>query len=184
MLIARAAKRDSKTRFARDARVDLIEDGEAVGAIGYAIGPETATISLRGETYGSGRAKPRRDVVLYRAAIRLARGGQPPPPNPILLTDAAGRVLGEALETGKQTLIRMGDEKFEFRRRSLFSRRFDLAREGDPAPLGSAGRKSLFSTELTCDLPPEVPTLLQAFLFALLFDMTFVALDRSSQSSG
>ena len=120
MLIARRAKRDAKTRFARDARADLIEDGEAIGAIAYAIGPETATITVRGETYRAGRARPRKDEVLYRLAIRLARGGKPPPPNPIQLTNSAGCGLGEALETGRRTLIRMGDEKFEFRRRPLF----------------------------------------------------------------
>ena len=180
MLIARATKRDGKTRFARDARVDLIEDGEAIGAIVYAIGPETATITLRGETYRSGRAKPRRDSVLFRAAVWLARGGEAPPPNPILLTDAAGRSLAEALESNRGALIRMGDQKFEFRRRSPFSRRYDLYREGISGALGSSGQKSLFSTVLTSDLAPEVPALLQAFLFALLLDITFVALDRSS----
>ncbi len=51
MLIARPTKRDVKTRFARDARVDLIEDGEAIGGLVYEIGPEVATIALRGETF-------------------------------------------------------------------------------------------------------------------------------------
>ncbi len=184
MLIARGARRDAKSRFARDARVDLIEDGEAIGAIVYAIGSETATIIVRGAAYRAEPERPRKDEALYRVAIRLARGGKPPPPNPILLTDASGRGLAEALDAGKGTRIRMGGETFRFRRRSLISRRFDLSREGSSAPLGSAGQKSLFSTVLTSDLPPEVPTLMQAFLFALLFDMTFVALDRSSQSSG
>ena len=80
MLIARAAKCDLKTRFARDARVELIEDGEAVGAIGYAIGPETATISLRGQTYGSGRTKPRRtrSSIGRRSGLR-AVANRPPP---------------------------------------------------------------------------------------------------------
>ncbi len=83
------------------------------------------------------------------------------------------------METGRLTLIRMGDNRFEFRRRSILSRRFDLTREGSTAAPGSTGQKSMFSTSLTSDLPPEVPTLLQAFLLALMFDMTFVVLDRS-----
>jgi hypothetical protein len=33
---------------------------------------------------------------------------------------------------------------------------------------------------MTSNLPPEVPARLQGFLIALLFDMTFVALDRSN----
>jgi hypothetical protein len=78
----------------------------------------------------------------------------------------------------------MDDDRFELRRRSMFSRRFDLYRDGIPVPLGSAGQESLFSISLTCDLKAEVPVLLQAFLFALLFDKTFVGLDRPSGWSG
>jgi len=180
MLIARGAKRDAKTRFAHDARVDLMENGCAICGIVYAIGQETATIALRGETYRMARERPRKDEALYQAAIRLTSGGEAPRPNPIRLTDGSGRALAEALETGKRTVIRAGDDRFEFRRRSLFSRRFDLYREGSSTSLGSAGQKSLLSTLTTSDLAPEVPAWLQAFLIALLFDMTFVALDRSN----
>lgn len=60
MLIARPTKRDVKTRFARDARVELAEDGEAIGGLVYEIGPEAATIALRGETYRAARERPRR----------------------------------------------------------------------------------------------------------------------------
>ena len=93
-------------------------------------------------------------------------------------------MLAKALETGRGSAIAMGEDRFELRRHSVFSRRFDLYREGGSTPLGSVGQKSMFSTELTSDLPPEAPELLQAFLFALLFDMTFVSLDRSSHWSG
>jgi hypothetical protein len=184
VLIARPAKRDAATRFARDARVDLIEDGQAVGALVYEIGPETTTITLRGETFRAARECPRKDELLYQAGMRLALGGEKPAPNPILLIDASGRMLAKALEAGGRTAIAKGDDRFELRRRSVFSRRFDLYRDGNSAPLGSAGQGSFFSTSLTCDLKPEVPELLQAFLFALLFDMTFVGLDRSSGWSG
>jgi hypothetical protein len=52
--------------------------------------------------------------------------------------------------------------------------------EGPIGALGSAGQRSSFSTWLTSVLPPEIAPLLQAFLFALLLDATFVALDRST----
>ena len=184
MLIARPAKRDAKTRFAADARVDYFRDGEPIGGLVYAIGPETATITLGGEVFRFARERPRKDEALTQAGIRVALGKVKPPPNPILLTDASGRMLAKALETGRGSAIAMGEDRFELRRHSVFSRRFDLYREGGSTPLGSVGQKSMFSTELTSDLPPEAPELLQAFLFALLFDMTFVSLDRSSHWSG
>jgi hypothetical protein len=184
MMTARSAKRDAATRFARDARVDLFDGEEAIGSLVYEIGPETATIALSGETYRAARERPRKDEALYQAAIRLASGGEKPPANPILLTDANGRVLARAEDAGKGIAIRSGGELYEFRRRSIFSRRYDLYRQGSARPLGSAGQRSLFSTSMTSDLPSEIPALLRAFLFALLFDMTFVALDRSSRIAG
>jgi len=58
-------------------------------------------------------------------------------------------------------MIWAGDDRFEFRRRSLFSRRFDLYREGSSTPLGWVGQKSLLPTLMTSDSPPEVPAWLQ-----------------------
>ncbi len=180
MMIARPAKRDAATRFARDARVDLFDGEQAIGGLIYEIGPETATIALSGETYCVARERPRKDETRYQAAIRLAGGGEKPPANPILLTDATGRVLACAENADKSIAISSGGRLFEFRRRSFLSRRYDLYRQGSATPVGSAGQRSLFATSMTSDLPSEIPALLQAFLFALLFDITFVAMDRSS----
>ncbi len=94
MLIGRVAKRDKKAQFAVDARLDIVEDGETIGGVVYAVRAEMATIALGGESWRAARARPRRDEALWRAAIRLATGGEKPPPNPILLTDASGRTWG------------------------------------------------------------------------------------------
>ena len=125
-----------------------------------------------------------KDEMAASAAVRALRGGEKPRPNPVVLTDASGRPLARALEEKGGFGIEAGGERFAFSRRSLSSRRFDLIRKGGATPLGSAGQKSLFSTHLTADLPPEVPEWLQAFLLALLYDKTFVELDRSSVTSG
>ena len=146
--------------------------------------PETATIEVRGAAYDAARERPRKDETAVRAAIRIARGGEKPPPNPIVLIDAAARPLARALEDGGGFAIGAGGHTFELRRRSPFSRRYDLSRTRDGTRLGTVGQKSLFSTHLTSDLPSEVPEWLQAFLFVLLYDKTFVELDLLGGAGG
>ena len=180
MLIARASKRDAATQFKFDARVDFILDGEAIGGLVYTIGRETAEITLRGAAYRMARERARTYELLFRMAVRVVRGQEKPGPNPIRLTDAAGRILASAEEAPRGTAISFGGERFAFRRRSVFSPRYDLYAENGEQPLGSAGQRSLFSTSLTAEFSPDLSELLQAFLLTLIYDMTFVALDQSS----
>ena len=143
MLIARASKRDASARFKRDARVDLILDGEAIGGLVYAIGPETAEITLRGAAYRMARERARKDEALFGMAVRVVRGQEKPGPNPIRLTDTAGRILASAEEAPRGAAISFGGERFAFRRRSAFSPRYDLYAENREQPLGSVGQRSL-----------------------------------------
>ncbi len=74
MLIARASKRDASTRFV------------------------TAEITLRSAAYRMARECPRKDEALFGIAVRVVSGQEKPGPNPIRLTDAAGRILASAEE--------------------------------------------------------------------------------------
>ncbi len=180
MLIARPAQRDRETFFKIDARFDLVADEVVVGGLVYLIRPETAEISLRNAQYRAGRARPRQDDTPLGRAIRLVKGQANQGPNPILLTNSDGRVHAQAEERRGAAWIEAAGRTFEMRRRSAFSRRFDLYLEKGGEPVGSVGQTSAVSTSLTADCLPEVGELIQAFLIALLIDATFVALDRSS----
>ncbi len=180
MLIARPAKRDTATFFKLDARFDLVVDEVVVGALVYRIRTETAEISLRNADYRAGRARPRQDDTPLARAIRRVKGQANPGPNPILLTDAEGRVHAQAEERRGNAWIEAAGQRFEMRRRSAFSRRLDLYPEAGAEPVGSVGQTSAVSTSLTSDCLPEIGELLQAFLIALLIDTTVVALDRSN----
>ena len=98
MLIARPAERDTATFFKVDARFDLVVDEVVVGGLLYRIRTETAEISLRNADYRAGRARPRQDDTPLARAIRRVKGQANPAPNPILLTDADGRVHAQAEE--------------------------------------------------------------------------------------
>jgi len=181
MLIGRPYKRTLADQFKHDARLDLFDGEEAVGGLVYAVRAETASIELKGETYTAARARPRMEgKAAYQALIRLARGAEKPPPNPIRLANAAGVALGSADGKRSPSDIAFGEASYALRRRSMFSRRYDLHPVGAAAPLGSVGPPRMLSTSLTADFPPDVPMLLQAFLFALMLDMTFAALENSS----
>jgi hypothetical protein len=180
MLIARPAKRDRATFFKVDARFDLVVDEVVVGGLVYQIRTETAEISWRTAEYRAGRARPRQDDTPLARAIRRVKGQTNPGPNPILLTDADGGIRAQAEERRGVTWIEAAGQTFELRRRSAFSRRFDLYPEATREPVGSVGQTSALSTSITSDCLPEVGELIQAFLIALLIDTTFVALDRSS----
>ena len=180
MLIARAVKTDTVTCLKPDDRFEFVVDGETIGGLVYQVRSETAEIGLRNEGYRAGRARPRQEDTPLARAIRRVKGQANSGPNPILLTDAEGRVHAQAEERRGNAWIEAAGQRFEMRRRSAFSRRFDLYPEAGAEPVGSVGQTSAVSTSLTADCLPEVGELIQAFLIALLIDTTFVALDRSN----
>ena len=175
MLIARPAKRDTATFFKLDARFDLIVDEVVVGGLLYRIRTETAEISLRNAEYRAGRARPRQDDTPLARAIRRVKGQANPGPNPILLTDAEGRVHAQAEERRGNAWIEAAGQTFEMRRRSAFSRRLDLYPETGAGPVGSVGQTSAVSASLTADCLSEISELLQAFLVALLLNPMLAA---------
>ena len=180
MLIARPAKRDTATFFKVDARFDLVVDEVVVGGLVYRVRSEASEIALRTEVYRAGRARPRQDDTPLARAIRRVKGQENIGSNPVLLTDAAGRVHAKAEARRGGARIEIAGQSFELRRRSEFSRRFDLYLETTPKPVGSVGQTDALSTSLTSDCLFEISELLQAFLVALLLDPMLVALDRSN----
>jgi hypothetical protein len=180
MLIAHAAKQDTATFFKVDARFDLVVDEVVVGGLVYRVRSETSEITLRNEDYRARRARPRQDDTPLARAIRRVKGQENIGPNPVLLTDAAGRVHAKAEARPGGARIEIAGQSFEMRRRSVFSRRFDLYLETSPQPVGSVGQTDALSTSLTSDCPSEISELLQAFLVALLLDAMLATLDRSN----
>jgi hypothetical protein len=172
MLVARPTRRVAKTLLRSDACADLFADEQKVGFLVYRSYATDATIELRGQTFRASRALSRIEEMGFRGVMRFLRG-EKAAPNPITLSDAVGRPIARAVDVGWLFVIDTDGERFEFRPRSLISRRFDLSREGGATPLGSVGPKSPISTNLIADLPPDVPELLQAFLFVLVYDKGF-----------
>ena len=185
MLEARPAKRDATNRFSRDVRYAVYEADAAIGALVYDIKSESATLDVRGQAFAAARERKRQDEVLYQAALRKLSGGEKPPANPVVLKDADGAVLAQAESKGVAGWrIARGEEAFELRRRSAFSRLYDLYSQGRVEALGSVGQRKLFTTRLHVDLPSEFDTPFQIFMLALLTDLTFVSLEHTSQFSG
>lgn len=181
MLEARSAKRDATDRFSRDVRYDVYEADAKIGALVYEIKSESATLNVRGQAFTAARARKRQDEALYRAALRKLAGGEKPPTNPVLLKDGGGAVLQQAESKGAAGwLIARGDEGLELRRRSAFSRLYDLYRRGQGQALGSVGPRKFFTTRIHVDLPNEFDEPFQVFTIALHTDLTFVALEGSS----
>ena len=180
MLIARPVERDTATFFRVDARFQLVVDEVVVGGLVYRIRTETTEIVLRNAQYRAGRARPRQDDTPLARAIRRAKGQANPGPNPILLADADGMVHAQAEERRGSAWIQVAGQSFEMRRRSEFSRRYDLYLETNSQPVGSVGPTDALSTSLTSDCLSEISELLQAFLFALLFDPMLAAGDRAT----
>ena len=178
MLEARPAKRDAANRFSRDVRYDVYEADAAIGALVYDIKSESGTLNVRGQAFTAARERKRQDELLYQAALRKLSGGEKPPTNPVLLKDAGGAVLAQAESKGAAGwLIARGDEAFELRRRSAFSRLYDLYRQGQGQALGSVGPRKFFTTRFHVDLPSEFDAPFQVFTIALHTDLTFVALE-------
>ncbi len=183
MLEARPSKRDQAHRFTRDARFDIFEGETAIGALVYDIKAEVATLTVRGEDFDATRERKRQDERLYQAAVRKLSGGEKPAANAILLKDAAGAILAKAETNPAGWLIRRGDEAIELRRRSAFSRIYDLYRHSQGQALGWVGQRKFFTTRLHVDLPSEFDATFQIFMLALLLDLTFVSLDRISETN-
>jgi hypothetical protein len=177
MLEARPAKRDATNRFSRDVRYDVFEADAKVGALVYDIKSESGTLNVRGQAFTAARERKRQDELLHQAALRALSGGEKPPTNPVLLKDAGGAVLAQAQSKGAAGwLIARGDEAFELRRRSAFSRLYDFYRQGQGQALGSVGPRKFFTTRFHVDLPSEFDAPFQVFTIALHTDLTFVAL--------
>lgn len=183
MLEARPGKRDAAHRFSRDARFDIFEGDAAIGCLVYHIKSERATLTLRGEVFTAGRERKRKDERLLQAVSRLASGRLRPPENPVFLKDAGGGVVAKAENGARGWIITRGGETLELRRRSIFSRLYDLRRPGSSGALGSVGQRKLFTRRLHVDLPGEFDAAFQVFALALLLDLTYVALDRMRQAS-
>lgn len=178
MLIARPVERDTATFFRVDARFRLVVDEAVVGGLVYRVRSESTEITLRNEDYHAGRARPRQDDTPLARAIRRVKGQANPGPNPILLTDAGGIVHAQAEERRGSAWIEAVGQSFEMRRRSEFSRRYDLYSDSSPQPVGSVGPTDALSTSLTSDCLSEISELIQAFLLALLLDPMLAARDR------
>jgi hypothetical protein len=179
MLEARPAKRDAASRFRRDVRYAIFERGAAIGGLVYDIKAESATLTVHGQAFTAARERPRHDEALHQAALRNLAGGAKPATNPVLLKDAGGAVLAQAQSNGVAGwLIARGDEAFELRRRSAFSRLYDFYRQGQGQALGAVGPRRVFTTRFHVDLPNEFDAPFQAFAIALHTDLTFVALSR------
>ncbi len=177
MLEARPAKRDAGNRFSRDVRYDIYQADAAIGALVYDIKTESAALDVRGEAFTAARERKRQDGVLYQAALRKLARGETLPANPVVLKDAGGAVLAQAESKGAAGwLIARGDEAFELRRRSAFSRLYDFYRQGQGQALGTIGPRNFFTTRLHVDLPSEFDAPFQVFTIALHTDLTFVAL--------
>jgi hypothetical protein len=183
MLEARPAKRAAEHRFARDARMDVFEADAAIGGLVYDIKSESATLDVGGDRFTCARAHPRQDERLYQAAARKLARGAKPPANPLLLRDAGEAVLAQADANGAGWVIALDDDALELRRRSAFSRIYDLYRRGQGAVLGWVGQKSFFTSRFHVDLPREFNFPFQIFTFVLLLDRTFVSLDRMNDSA-
>ncbi|MGD0763025.1 MAG: hypothetical protein ABR929_07525 [Roseiarcus sp.] len=98
----------------------------------------------------------------------------------MLLKDAGGAILARAESKGAAGwLIARGEEPFDLRRRSAFSRLYDLYRQGQGEGLGSAGPRKFFTTRLHVDLPNEFDAPFQVFAIALHTDLTFVELSKT-----
>jgi hypothetical protein len=179
MLEARPTRRDATNRFTRDARYDIYEADAAIGALVYDIKSEGATLNVRGEAFTVARERKRQDEVLDQTAIRKLSGDEKPPANPVLMKDAGGAVLARAESKGPAGwLVARGDEAFELRRRSAFSRLYDLYRQGQGQALGSVGPRKFFTTRFHVDLPSEFDAPFQVFTIALHTDLTFVELSK------
>jgi hypothetical protein len=179
VLEARPAKRDAANRFSRDVRYEIYEADAPIGALVYDIKSERATLTIRGRPFTAARERPRQDEAVYRAAMRKLSGAEKPPNDPMLLKDADGAVIAQGESKGTAGwLIARGEERFDMRRRSAFSRLYDLYREGQSRALGAIGPKAFFTTRFHVDLPDEFDALFQAFTIALHTDLTFVALSR------
>ncbi|MGD0641923.1 MAG: hypothetical protein ABSC22_14345 [Roseiarcus sp.] len=175
MLEARPAKRDATNRFSRDARWGIFEADAPIGALVYDIKSESATMNVRGQAFTAARERKRQDEALGRMVLRILSGRAKPPPNPVLLKDASGAVLARSERKGDASLlVRRGDEAFELRRRSAFSRPHYLYRQGQSQALGMVGSKKIFTTRICIDLPSEFDEPFQVFMLALLTDLGFV----------
>ncbi len=177
MLEARPAKRDAASRFSRDVRYDIYQADAAIGALVYDIKSESAALNVRGEAFTAARERKRQEGVLYQAVLRKLARGENPPANPVVLKNAGGAVLAQAESKGAAGwLIARGDETFELRRRSAFSRLYDFYRLGQGQALGAIGPRTFFTTRFHVDLPDEFDAPFQVFTVALHTDLTFVAL--------
>jgi hypothetical protein len=173
VLEALPAKRGASNRPRIEARYDLFENGKPVGAFVYDPGRQRADIRLDGAAYSGASPRPHGSERHYQAALRLLLGRPKPASNPFELVDARGSLVARAEGRGFRRAIVAGGQSFALRRRSPFSRRFDLYRGAERLAIGSVGQRGLFSRALVSDLPGELPPVLPAFLMALLLDMTF-----------
>lgn len=179
MLTTRRDRQKRPSILDRTLRFEILDDGEPIGTLGYEMSRERAELALRGRSYSVEYVPSRRVEPIYKLLLRLAAGGDKPPPNPSLLRDADGRELASATRATRGFLIRRGDENFALRKPSLFSRPYHLYREGSRESLGSVGQQRFFTTKLHMDLPREFDAAFQVFLLVLLLNLTMENLESS-----
>lgn len=181
MLTTRPTKRDKVGLFNTDMMFDIVDGETPIGSVVYDKKARRAMLGFGGRTYTVERSSDRGDEMVYQALLRVLTGGQKPPPNPFALKDDAGRTLALAEPVKNGFAVSRGEESFSFRK---VGRPYQLHRQGRDQSLGTVGRTGFFSGTLHMDLPAEFDPPFQAFLLALLLDVTMQSLDNSASYSG
>jgi hypothetical protein len=180
MITTQAGKAEKPGLFSPELVYELLEGGEPIGRLSYHRKQRRAALTLGESRFAIGRHSDRRDEVIYQMLFRWLTGRDKPPPNPIELTDAGGRVLAAAERKGGRFALSRGEDRFVLRRASLTARPFQLYRVGSDQSLGSVGQAKLLTKSLHMDFGAELDPAFQAFLLVLVIDLSLTQLENAS----
>jgi hypothetical protein len=172
MITTRRGKREGRGLFSHELVFDLLEEERPIGRLVYDGRERRGTLALGERSFVIARRSQRGDELPYQMLLRLLTGRPKPPPNPMLLADAAGAVLAEAEPRRGSFAVSRGTERYTLRRAGAMQRPFRLYPEGSDQPLGSVGQAKLLTTSLHADFPPQVDAAFQLFLLVLVIDLS------------
>lgn len=176
MLTAQPIRQNPPGFFSNERRYDIFDNGRPVGGLTFDRRTGLGAFTVHGAACTVDRLTDQPAERVYRALIRVAKGGEKVPANPWALRHASARVLALAEPASKTGaldpvfVVRSGEKCFTFRQPaySVVFRPYHLYPEGGDVSLGSVGGPNIFTRTLNIDLPDALEAPFQLFLRVLL----------------
>jgi hypothetical protein len=180
MLIVRSAPRAEHSKALKHAMTfNILDDGQKVGQVVGSRTERRGLITLRGESYTTGRAKDEPEIGDIQKLMNMIKGvSEKTEANPLVLKNTIGTVLAVAEETQRYGyIVTQGGDVFRFRPTAL-STEWHLYREDDTTRLGGVLREGWFSLNVLLRfVPGAVNEVTQIFLFWLRLDAEWQSAD-------